>query len=723
MDFDIYGDTVDYGYDDDLLGPAPATSTSRQIEEPKKEDKPDSNSSNRETGADNKSSSAANIHVASVVPGITQTDHFSNLRALNIDNLTWWTTDEDLYLASLDAGIHKDSLTLEDITFLENRGNGKSRGSAQIAFKSNKDALVAKAFFDKIELHGNKPVTRVSYVDANKSGIAGIPPVGAVADAFVQPPIQPSPFAQPPIMNPNQMNGPGVNNFGPSHPMGMGMGMHGMNGMNGMNNMNGINSMNGMNMMGSVGGIMPNAMNSGLTGGLMPSQAPVGSGGFIGRPMGMPPQQIGNPSMMMNRGGGNMMHGVGRGGGGFMGRGGGGGFMNRSPAMPTNAATASNGEFVGPPGMGKSSLPNEPLAPPGASSDIPPPGTEAGDTDIAPGSTAPGTTSTGKPAEIPRPRSPPPQMPPQRGGPPPQHGYRGGPPARPPPQHFHDDRRDWGDYDHRGGPPGGWDRNNGPPPRFDPQYPPQQHRGPPPPHFRGPPPPSIPPAGPPGPSLPPSAGGYNDRDPGFYREPPRDWDYPPPPSHYHPRAYDRGDFDPYRGGPPYRGGAAGRGGGGGGGYAGDDYYRHPPHMGPPPPPQIAQRLGPRAVVEVVERRRGSVDSAAAGSRRHEDHAVSERADGGEENERRKRSSKHRRRRHRSRSDNSDDSDDAEERREKRRKNREADEGGEGAGGDMDEGEDKKRRRHHKSSSSSKKKSGSRKHRRRSDSEDEPVADE
>ncbi|KAJ3132226.1 hypothetical protein HK100_005518 [Physocladia obscura] len=279
-DFDIYGDNADFSLsNDDLLDSKPAASNQAQAQAQVQakvqrfaEDAPapvaaaaagaaDVVGSITQSGLNKTSSSGAagglkssNISVSShealhplpsapLPPTKQNPPHFQNLRALILDNLTWvvsvydlilsaqWTTDEDLYLACLDAGISKDDILMSDITFLENKVNGKSRGIAQIVLASNKDAITAKSFFDKIELHSTKPITRISIYDSTKPN--AFASNGTPSDQMVppqqQPPMIPNMMAQSNMMGGPGVLGPGMMGMGMMGNMGLGMGMGMMN--------------------------------------------------------------------------------------------------------------------------------------------------------------------------------------------------------------------------------------------------------------------------------------------------------------------------------------------------------------------------------------------------------------------------------------------------------------------------------------------------------------
>ncbi|KAJ3281176.1 hypothetical protein HDU79_011037, partial [Rhizoclosmatium sp. JEL0117] len=245
--------------------------------------------------------------------------NLQNMRALVLENLTWWTTDEDLYLACLSSGIPKESLSISDISFAEFRGNGKSKGTAQIVFQSNKDALTAKAYFDINELHNVKPIVRVSLYDSFR------PHAFATSG--------PAPFdssqGNQNMMQQQQQSG--MNAGGMMNPMGMPM----------MPNMMGGGMAGGM--AGGMGG-----MGNQMMGGIQPGNS------FMGPAAG--------GGMMMNRGG---IHSGG--GGGFVANRGGGmmnsGMMGRGmpippPSAPITPIPAMNGtptptveDSLAPPGL------------------------------------------------------------------------------------------------------------------------------------------------------------------------------------------------------------------------------------------------------------------------------------------------------------------------------------------------------------------------------------
>ncbi|KAJ3114309.1 hypothetical protein HDU96_002274 [Phlyctochytrium bullatum] len=79
-------------------------------------------------------------------------------RALYVNELSWWTTDEELRLIAGDAGVG-DQLGARDIIFYEHKINGKSRGLVYMEFRTHSAAKTFKELLDKMEIHGKRPVT------------------------------------------------------------------------------------------------------------------------------------------------------------------------------------------------------------------------------------------------------------------------------------------------------------------------------------------------------------------------------------------------------------------------------------------------------------------------------------------------------------------------------------------------------------------------------------
>ncbi|KAI8851310.1 hypothetical protein BC829DRAFT_123047 [Chytridium lagenaria] len=84
----------------------------------------------------------------------------SGQRALYVNELTWWTTDEELRLLVSDAGVG-DQLGVKDLVFQEHKINGKSRGLVYMEFKSSAAAKTIKELLDKMEIHGETPCRRI----------------------------------------------------------------------------------------------------------------------------------------------------------------------------------------------------------------------------------------------------------------------------------------------------------------------------------------------------------------------------------------------------------------------------------------------------------------------------------------------------------------------------------------------------------------------------------
>ncbi|RKO91499.1 hypothetical protein BDK51DRAFT_45611 [Blyttiomyces helicus] len=86
-------------------------------------------------------------------------------RSLFVEDLSWWTTDEDMQLAIAEAGL-TEFLIPSEIAFSEHRVNGKSKGVCFLPFSTSDACLKAKDFFEEIEIHGRKP--SVKFVQAGQ---------------------------------------------------------------------------------------------------------------------------------------------------------------------------------------------------------------------------------------------------------------------------------------------------------------------------------------------------------------------------------------------------------------------------------------------------------------------------------------------------------------------------------------------------------------------------
>ncbi|KAI9199373.1 uncharacterized protein BJ171DRAFT_585400 [Polychytrium aggregatum] len=137
------------GVDDDAR-PKPATedagaSGEGRLEDDPKQPHPSSASTSPEALTVPEKHTGAAAH-----PPRSQPAHLGNgSRSLFVQDLTWYTTDEDLRQVCVDAGVGDQVLPLE-ITFQELRVNGKSKGIAYLEFTNPESAAVAKEFFDKI---------------------------------------------------------------------------------------------------------------------------------------------------------------------------------------------------------------------------------------------------------------------------------------------------------------------------------------------------------------------------------------------------------------------------------------------------------------------------------------------------------------------------------------------------------------------------------------------
>ena len=69
----------------------------------------------------------------------------AHLTGIFLNELTWYTSDMDLEEVVRQSG-HYDELYPIEITFYENKTNGKSRGRAFLSFKSHQAALAVKKY-------------------------------------------------------------------------------------------------------------------------------------------------------------------------------------------------------------------------------------------------------------------------------------------------------------------------------------------------------------------------------------------------------------------------------------------------------------------------------------------------------------------------------------------------------------------------------------------------
>ncbi|KAJ3279698.1 hypothetical protein HK104_001229 [Borealophlyctis nickersoniae] len=93
-------------------------------------------------------------------------------RALFIEELPWWTTDEDIKLAITDAGV-VDQFVESEFAFSEHRVNGKSKGICYLQFTTPEACQKTKEFFEQMyvffsvviylysEIHSRKPVVKL----------------------------------------------------------------------------------------------------------------------------------------------------------------------------------------------------------------------------------------------------------------------------------------------------------------------------------------------------------------------------------------------------------------------------------------------------------------------------------------------------------------------------------------------------------------------------------
>ncbi|KAI3638726.1 hypothetical protein MIR68_003224 [Amoeboaphelidium protococcarum] len=110
---------------------------------------------------------------------IKLTDNASQLedvpptRALYISDLEWWTSDNDLMIGCVEGLETAEDFSMRDtpitnIVFLDHKVNGKSKGVAYVEFKTEQDAIAARARLSLVEFSGKK--ARVAFVNTIQLG-------------------------------------------------------------------------------------------------------------------------------------------------------------------------------------------------------------------------------------------------------------------------------------------------------------------------------------------------------------------------------------------------------------------------------------------------------------------------------------------------------------------------------------------------------------------------
>ncbi|KAJ1538620.1 Cleavage and polyadenylation specificity factor subunit 6, partial [Cladochytrium tenue] len=97
-------------------------------------------------------------------PGVLMYQQGPQSPAILLENLTWWTTDEDIIEACRAGGV-ADDLLVSELTFAEHRVNGKSKGAAFVLFKTSAAAAEALRLFQRIEIHGRIPQVSIHPLD------------------------------------------------------------------------------------------------------------------------------------------------------------------------------------------------------------------------------------------------------------------------------------------------------------------------------------------------------------------------------------------------------------------------------------------------------------------------------------------------------------------------------------------------------------------------------
>ncbi|KAL1919228.1 uncharacterized protein VTP21DRAFT_1920 [Calcarisporiella thermophila] len=163
--------------------------------------------------------------------------------ALYVEELSWWTTDEDIRNAIVNGGLRDDDI--REMTFYEHKVNGKSRGTVYVEFSSPETASRAKEALDNAEFSGRK--CSVTFTNAGANPFKNLPKES-------QPKVQRQQAQpRPPSMAVRGMQ-PNRGMYNPAMAMGM-MGGYPGYGAAAMNPyMNQMMGRGGMMMMGGGGG-------------------------------------------------------------------------------------------------------------------------------------------------------------------------------------------------------------------------------------------------------------------------------------------------------------------------------------------------------------------------------------------------------------------------------------------------------------------------------------
>ncbi|XJO77247.1 hypothetical protein BDV3_001851 [Batrachochytrium dendrobatidis] len=103
---------------------------------------------------------------------IPSTPNIHHSRSIVVQDLSWWTSDQNIFDILRAAGVY-DQLVVREFGFSEIKANGKSKGICYIQFDTSTAATKAKEFFERIDIHGKPPSVKYAPVSFTSNPYRG----------------------------------------------------------------------------------------------------------------------------------------------------------------------------------------------------------------------------------------------------------------------------------------------------------------------------------------------------------------------------------------------------------------------------------------------------------------------------------------------------------------------------------------------------------------------